>query len=97
MQNFLTSLDKILNGSGFSATYIKNFMFTEFIYRSDGLFNILEVSSEFNTDWLINSGTSFEYSGSTHKLSEGIKTKPRSYYGVFKSAATNLLSLYSPQ
>ena len=60
-----------------------------------GLFNILEVSSEFNTDWLINSGTSFEYSGSTHKLSEGIKTKPRSYYGVFKSAATNLLSLYS--
>ena len=60
-----------------------------------GLFNILEVSSELNVGWLINLGTSFEYSGSSHKLSERATTKPTSYYGVFKSAATNLLNLYS--
>ena len=60
-----------------------------------GLFNILEVSSEFNVKWLINLGTSFEYGGSTHKLVEGSKIKPKSYYGLFKAEGTNLLSLYA--
>ncbi len=60
-----------------------------------GLFNILEFSSRLSASWLINLGTSFEYSGSSHKLSERTRTKPTSYYGVFKSAASNLLTLYS--
>ena len=60
-----------------------------------GLFNILEVSSEFNINWLINSGTSFEYSGSGDKIEENAQSNPRSYYGIYKSACTNLLTMYS--
>ena len=60
-----------------------------------GLFNILEICSDLNISWLINCGTSFEYGGSEKKIFEEVKSNPVSYYGIFKSASTNMLSLYS--
>jgi nucleoside-diphosphate-sugar epimerase len=60
-----------------------------------GLFNIMELINEFNINWLINSGTCFEYLGSNERLLEISETRPDSHYGIFKSSCTNLLSLYS--
>ena len=60
-----------------------------------GIVNLLEISSEFNINWLINCGTSFEYSGSSERISEDAQTYPNSYYGIFKAASTNLMMMYS--
>ena len=60
-----------------------------------GIVNLLEISSVFKTDWLINCGTSFEYDGSSERISEDAQTCPNSYYGIFKAASTNLMAMYS--
>jgi len=87
--------DGIVNCAQYGAYAFEKKISDIYNINVSGLFNLLEISSEFNINFLINSGTSFEYSGSANKISEDAQAKPVSNYGVFKAAGTNLLSLYS--
>lgn len=60
-----------------------------------GLFNILDVSTKFHVNWLINCGTSFEYSGSKESIAESFSSNPNSSYGISKATGSNMLDLYS--
>ncbi len=60
-----------------------------------GLFNILDVSNKFHVSWLINCGTSFEYSGSKESIAESMPSNPNSSYGISKAIGSNMLDLYS--
>jgi nucleoside-diphosphate-sugar epimerase len=60
-----------------------------------GLFNILDICTKFNVNWLINCGTSFEYDGSKESIRETTISNPHSYYGLFKANGTKMLDLYS--
>lgn len=63
--------------------------------NNTGLFNILDLCTKFNFNWLINCGTSFEYDGSDESIKETIISNPHSYYGIFKATGTRMLDLYS--
>lgn len=60
-----------------------------------GLFNILDICTKLNVNWLINCGTSFEYDGSEESIKETSISNPHSYYGIFKATGTRMLDLYS--
>jgi nucleoside-diphosphate-sugar epimerase len=60
-----------------------------------GLFNILDICTKLNVNWLINCGTSFEYDGSKESIRESTISNPHSYYGIFKANGTKMLDLYS--
>lgn len=63
--------------------------------NNTGLFNILDICTKFNVNWLINCGTSFEYDGSEESIKETSISNPHSYYGIFKATETRMLDLYS--
>ncbi len=60
-----------------------------------GLFNILDVSAKLHVNWLINCGTSFEYSGSKENIAESFSSNPNSSYGISKATGSSMMDLYS--
>lgn len=87
--------DGIINCSQYGAYPKEKSNKLMFEINDGGLFNILDIGTKFNVNWLINCGTSFEYDGSKESIRETIISNPHSYYGLFKANATKMLDLYS--
>lgn len=87
--------DGIIHCAQYGAYPRENINKIMFEINNLGLFNILDISTKLNINWLINCGTSFEYDGSKESLSETSVSNPHSYYGLFKANGTKMLDLYS--
>ena len=87
--------DGIINCAQYGAYPTEKYNKAMFETNVGGLFNILDVSTKLHVNWLINCGTSFEYSGSKESVAESFSSKPNSSYGISKATGSNMMDLHS--